>query len=426
MATNLDLTEFDWALKDLYDDGRVLEAMYTENVAFARVPKVTKFPGRKFIWTTKYRDGTGRSYTFSRALANRGPAKGVDWELQRKHDYAIGRIDTETMLAAEDDEGAFLEATESEGDSAINSLKRSLGIGMFGNGSGKLGAVSSPGADPTFTLTNADDITNFEEGMCLVVAANETSTPRNSGGTPYRGYVGDIDRDAGTFETEDSAGAAANVTTQWTGITDLDSVFADGDYVTASDRNKIYGFSAWNPAAATSVATAFCGVSRGADRSRLAGVAYSSTTHPGLNTLEAIQLVGSRIKRNGFKPDTAYCGPDRFRGLINALESKAEYVKYTAQAVNSDNKLVAEVGFDAIRVRAGGAVIDVFEDLNCPDDTLFVMRNDAYELKSLGQCPRWLAAQRQVEDADQIEFRLAYYGNLRCKNTAAIGRYDWL
>jgi hypothetical protein len=426
MATTLDLTEFDWALKDLYDDARVMEAMYTENVAFARVPKVTKFPGRKFIWTTKYRDLTGRSASFARALANRGPAKGVDWEIQRKHDYAIGRIETEVILASEDDEGAFLEATESEGDSAINALKRSIGISMFGNGSGKLGTVSSPGADPTLTLGNPDDITNFEEGMCLVVAADESTAPRNNAGTPYRGYVGDVDRDAGTFEVEDSAGSPANVTAQWTGISDGDCIFADGDYVSAADREKIYGFDAWNPPAATSVSTAFCGATRSVDRSRLAGVAYSSTTHPGLNTLEAIQLVASRIKRQGFKADTCYLGTDRFRGLINALESKAEYVKYTAQAMTSKGEVVAEVGFDAIRVRAGGAVVDCFEELNCPEDTIHVQRRDAFEFKSLGTVPRWLAAQRIVEDADEVEFRLAYWGNLRCKNTAAIGRYDWL
>jgi hypothetical protein len=421
VPADLDLTEFDYALKDLYDPATVVSAVFKNNPLLARVPKNTKFPGRKFIYAVKYADMTGRSTAFASAQGNRNPSKGVDFQITRAHDYAVGRIDTETMLASEDDEGAFLEATETEADSAINAIKRSLGIRMYGNGSGKIGSVSSPGADPTLTLENSDDITNFEPGQRIVFAADEASALRDSGASLY---VGDIDVDAGTFECEDSSGAAANVTAV-SGIADGDSIFTQGDYVSAGDRNMVIGLDGWNPKATESVSTSFNGVTRSVYRQRLAGSAYNDTSYPGYGTEEAIHLLISRLNRMGQDPDSCYMGPDRWRGFISSLESRAQYIKETVNIVDKDGSLIARVGFNGIEVSSGDSTVKCFKDFNCPEDRIHVIKNDVLELKSIGQVPRWLTTNRIVEDADQIEFRLGMFGNLRCKNPAALARFDW-
>lgn len=419
MATNLDLTAFDYALKTLYDDGKVLEGVAKHNVAYGRFKKKMGWYGNgKIRYPMLYAPMTGRSNSFTHAKGNRNPSKGKQFEVSRKHDYAVGAIDTETYLASQGNAGAFMEAMKTEGDSALLALNRSLGIRMFGNGSGKIGTVDTPTASTTLTLENADDITNFEVGMELVFAADEASALRDSGESLT---VSAIDRDAGTMTV------SANVSTI-SGITDGDAIFVEGDYDSASDRNLVQGLAAWIPTTAPTSGDSVFGsdADRSADVSRLAGVRYSSTSNPGLSTEEAISLLASRIHRNGgWIADTAYMGTDRFREFLIGVSGRTEMIKDVQKLKNSDGKIVAEVGYNGARVHAGPATIDVFSDANCPEDKIYVLTNDVWEFRSMGNCPQWLVKGRHMEDYDMIEFRLAYWGNLICKAAGANGVYSF-
>jgi len=102
VATNVNLTTFDYALKDLYDEARTVTAICAENPAYARCKKTPKFPERKHSFMVHY-GAPARSATFTNAQSNRYPSKGLELQIKRGHDYCIGRIDTETMLASEDD-----------------------------------------------------------------------------------------------------------------------------------------------------------------------------------------------------------------------------------------------------------------------------------------------------------------------------------
>ncbi len=416
MATNVDLTSFDYALKILYDEARVMTAVCAENPAYARMPKSTKFKERKHSFVMHY-GSPARSATFAKAQANRYPSKGVECLLTRGHDYSIGRIDTETMLASEDDPDMMRRATEVEADMAMLALGNSLGRGVFGNGSGALGQINQSSLDTTtLTLKDPGDIVHFDKGQVLVFAADASSALRDSGKTLT---VVSVNESAGTMVLS----AKLNTVTA---LATLDSIFTEGDYVTAADRLLPNGFDAWIPATAPAAAETWLG---SADRSvaptKLAGHRHTSTTDPGLTTLEAIHLLSARIKRSGFSADTAYLGTDRFRKLIVELEGKAMFTKEVVPIKGMSGEIIAEVGFDAIVVHTGGAVVKCFPERNCPEDTLWVVRNDTWEFMSMGQAPRWVVKQTPVSDADQIEFRLAYWGNFKMKIGAANGRYDW-
>lgn len=415
MAGTLNLTQFAYALKTVYDESKMLTAVAEKNVAYARMPKNFKFPGYNFGFGVIYAPMTGRSNLFATAQANKNPSKGKQFLLTRAHDYAVGSIDTETMLASEGDEGALLTAMKTEADSCLLALNRSLGIRTYGNGSGKVATVESPGHSYTLTLETLTDIVNFEVGMKINFAANEASALRAAG--PLT--ISAINRDAGTMTVTAYVDSI-------TSITDGDSIFVEGDYVTAADRKLPVGFGGWNPATAPAASESFFGVDRSADTVGLGGGRYTSTTNPGLSTEEAIQLLASRItKHSPFTPDTCYMGTDRFKDFIVAVGSKAVYQKVSVPVTNAKGDVVAELGFDSLRVHAGGAVLDVFADRNCPESMIFVQTLSTWCFKSMGSCPRWIVEARSMESEDAIEFRAAYWGNFYTNGPSGNARYDF-
>lgn len=428
---------FSYGLKTVYDTGTVLSSVYKDCPALARMPKSMKFPGEEFDWSVRYAPIAGRSEQLHYAKTHKAGTKGVKFRLTRAHDYAAGSITIETILASEEDLGALKKVTEAEAEGAMEAMAGIMGVSVYGNGSGKLGTVDTPTASSTLTLETPGDIVNFEVGMVLVFAANEASALRDSG--DYL-TVTAINRSAGTMTIESTT--ANDYVTDIASITDGDAIFAIGDYDSASDRNKMVGFNGWIPATAPSASESFFGADRSVDIERLSGHRYTSTTDPGLSTYEAIQLVASRICKYGGRPDTVYMGFDKFRGLVNSAESKSIYNKDPVVAKISDKsgKVVAEMGFEAVTIHGPKGPLTCVPDQYCPENTLHVQRLDSWELKSIGEAPRWLVMgqsgkfrmeENASDDDPSVEFRLAYFGNIRCKPAGGggaqvhNGRYDW-
>jgi hypothetical protein len=415
VASNIDLTTFDWALKDLYDEARIMTAVCAENPAYTRTKKIPRFPERKHSFVVHY-GSPNRSATFTRAQGNRYPSKGLELQIKRGHDYCIGRIDTETMLASQDEPDRLRNAVEGEADNALLALNNSLGRAFFGNGSGALGLINQTSLDTTtLTLKDPGDVVHFDAGNVLVFAADDASSLRDSGATLT---VSKVNESAGTL----TMSAKLNTIS---GLASGDSIFVQGDYVTAADKLLPNGLDAWVPKTAPTTTETFCNADRSVNVTKLAGHRHTSTTDPGLTTLEAVQLLSTRIKRSGFSADTAYLGTDRFRKLITELDAKVLYEKEVVPIHGVSGEIIAEVGFDKVIVHAGGAIVSVFPERNCPEDTAWVLRQEVVEFLSLGQAPRWVVTGTPVSDADQTEFRLAYWGNFKVRMPAAVGRYDW-
>ena len=95
--------------------------------------------------------------------------------------------------------------------------------------------------------------------MQLVFAANTASALRASGASIT---ITGVDRDLGVLTFASTAAI--------TGLTNADSIFANGDYTAANDKLKCSGLLDWIPSTTPS-ATTFFGVDRSTDPTRLAG-----------------------------------------------------------------------------------------------------------------------------------------------------------
>lgn len=397
----LDLTSFDSFLKETYSPEAVEDLVYKDNPLFALVKKHEEFGGKNKNIGLIYGNPQGRSATFSNAQT-RGAATSsqvTDFTLTRVSDYSIATIDNETLLASKGDKNAFLEATTTEIDGAINSLTRSIATAMYRTSAGEIGQVSAEPAEAAstvITMKSAGDITNIEVGMALNIhSALSGGSQRSLDGSTTQMIVSAVDRSNGTFTigtAYDSSGTiAAN-----------DYIFVEGDR-----GAKISGLASWLPTTAPTSGDSFFGVDRSVDVTRLAGVRYNGSSDP---IDEALIEGASRVAREGGKVDHCFLSYSKFAELEKALGAKVQYV---------DLSMSAEVGFRGIQIHGPRGTIKVVPDMNCPDDKAYMLQLNTWGLHSIGKAVRAIDTDslqmlRQAS-SDGVEVRWGFYGNLACK-----------
>lgn len=397
----LDLTSFAFALKQHYTDARVREMVYKNNPLHALLPKMESFTGENMPTPLIYGNPQSRSATFStaQAAAASSSTKGVKFIITRNHDYAVATVDNETMEASQGNAGAFLTAAATEFDGAINSLTRSLAIAEYGDGSGTIGNVDAEPAEAAstvITLDSAESVTNFEVGMTLNIwSAASGGSQRSIDGSTTDMVIAAVDRDLGKLTI--------------TGAYTSSGTIAAGDFIfVKGDRGlKLKGLAAWLPTTAPD-STAFYGVDRSVDVTRLGGVRFNGSALP---IEEALVQAVRRVEREGGVISHIFMNFRRWAELETALGSKVIYTTDAAQDMPS-------VGFRGIMIQGSKSPIKVIADQNCPDGYAYALQMDTWQLCSLGRAVRvidsdGLPTLRQAS-ADGIEARYVYYAALRC------------
>lgn len=386
---SLDMSTFAPALKAHYTADRVENMTYQDQPFLAMVSKMEKFGGKNLPIPIIFGNPQNRSSSFAVAKAGTSSSQLKDFVLTRAKDYSLAHIDNETLEASEGNANAFLEAAITEIDGAIHSAARSLGIALFGTGSGAIGQLAATsGVTTVITLADVESVTNFEVGMVLVLST------ANGGGTVKTGTtaVTGIDRDLGTITVATSLATFTAV-----GAVN-DYIFPNGDY-----DAKIKGLRAWLPDSAPS-STTFFSVDRTSDVTRLAGVRYDASAQP---IEEGLISAASRVAREGGKPDVCFMSYAKYADLEKALGSKVQYI---------DLKINAEIGFRGIQINGPRGPIRVVADQNCPNDRAFMLQMDVWKLYSLGKAPKILDTDglKMLRDNndDSVEIRVGYYAQL--------------
>ena len=186
-----------------------------------------------------------------------------------------------------------------------------------------------------------------------------------------------------------------------------DYIIAEGDdYATGSSYKKVRGLEAWCPASAPG-ATAFFGVDRTADVTRLGGNRFDGSALP---IEEALIGGAARVAREGGRPDHCFVDFATFSNLEKALGSKVVYDEAKARDV--------DIGFAAISLRGPRGTIKIIPDQNCQPNVAWMLQLDTWSLNTLGEAPMFLDfdGNRMLRESgdDAYEIRLGYYGNVAC------------
>jgi hypothetical protein len=392
----LSATGFAAALKQHYTDERIENMVYKDNPFLAMVAKYEDFGGENLKLPIKYGNPMGRSANFTTAQSNVTGGNIKAFLLTRIKDYAIAQIENEVLEASKGNANAFLEAAVFAIDGSIQAATRSLAVALYGNGKGSIGIVSTSDAT-TITLATTQDITNFEVDMKLVASNVESGTGT---GVATAQSVTAINRDTGVLTMSGNPSTG--------GFDASDYLFVEGDYATDSTALlKVSGLGAWLPSTAPGSTDSFFNVNRSADVDRLGGIRFDASSLP---LEEGLIGAAARAARAGGKPDYCFMNYSNFADLEKALGSKVAYV---------EKNIKPEIGFRGILIHGPRGPINVIPDQNCPNGVAYMIQMDVWKLYSLGKAPRILSGdglkQLRVYNADAIEVRVGYYGQLGCR-----------
>lgn len=387
--TTLDITAAEAALKQLYPSRKIKYLGYEGNPLLALMPKDESFLGESKKMPLWYGGNQGASRDFATAQNNKTPGKYKAFLLTRVKDYGLSSIATEAILASGSDEGAFLRLASAEIDNTVRTVSRNLAISMYRNHGGARGQIAASGISSlVFTLSNPADVVNFEVDQTLVNStADGTSGSLGSGNTTITA----VDRRNGKITVASATGFSAG-----------DYLFRKGDFGVS-----ISGLADWIPATNPAGAENFFGVDRSSD-TRLYGQFHDGSTQTMQEALEAADV---KVAREGGSMSHFFMNTTDFGSLRTSLGSSVVYDK-----VRSPD--TATISFSTIKLMGVNGDIQIVPDRNCPVGVSYGLDLKTWEAGSLGGAPRVLEqlGNKFIWDAnaDSIEIRVGYFGNVGC------------
>lgn len=388
----------DNVFKTYFLPNRVERIGYEEQPTLEMLNKAENFYGRATAglqFDVAYEAPAGMSADFATALANAGNGQYATFTVRRARYYQIINLDNETMEASASDDGAFIDLKKEETETGLKATTEKLGNGLFrnhGNAIGRANGVSTA----TVTLTNVDDIVNFRRGMKVQAATTDGTTGAVRSGQTS---VIAVDRSLGKVTL------AATFATDIPGITltaNGDFLFPSGDFGLG-----IYGFDSYIPATAPTAGDAVFVFDRSVD-TRLSGIRYDGSA---LNISDAVM--------KGIAQGRREAGSGAFDEVIVNYDRLIDFSLDLGAKVQRKDDGTGNVGYDKIRISAGGKPVSVGADHNCQPNIAWVLTKRTWLWKGLGKTPRFFtqgSGTNFIVDptADGVQVRCGWRGNLLC------------
>jgi hypothetical protein len=393
-------------LKTKYQSKKVQSMAYKKSPALGMIPKDNDGPGDQKNFVMRYARTSGGSSQFGTAQTNAGPSSYKKFAVTTVTDYSVASITGKTIMECKGSAKALVDAMSGELNSAIETAAESAEVNIYGNGGGARAVIdgASTMAGATITLSKPADIARFENGMWVQLASTDGTTGSVRGGHVQ---ITGIDRDLGTLTT-----SGGNWSTQIPGALNTDFIFREGDF-----GATMSGLGAWLPASAPG-ATAFFGVDRTADTTRLGGVRYNGAGGPQDEVI--IEAAARLLKENG-TPDILLANNLDVSPLVKQLGTKRQYT--------SADSTLAGIGYRAMEIETAAGPVKIVADPKCPKGTAWLLQMDTWELVSMGDVPHildldgnnWL----RESGADAYQIRVGSYSNVGCYAPGWNCRITW-
>lgn len=394
-SINFDQVAADAMLKQMYDAPAMVDLSYSDRPFFALVNKRGGEGGNGVKVPLAIATSQGFAPTIAQAQAVLAAQDLEAFVVTPVVLLSVARISGLTLESSMTSKQAFAKGAKMVIDAAVKRLANAVSSGLFRDGSGAIGTISSISAGPNYviTLSNPADIVQFE--LNQAVQAVSTGGVLRTG----TGYVISVNRSAGTLQVANALGGPA---AQPTGFVATDSL------ITAGTQNlQIRGLGAWLTSA--NLSTPFFGVVRTKDETRLAGVISDGSQ---LSVKDAIVNAVNLVAREGGKPDYVFMNFESYTQLLQDLQSNVIYTSLEGPQ---------KISFSGVVFQGPKGAITCVPDRDCPPQTAFLLQLDSWMLlhandgesvflddNGVGQ------VFRTVESYDGREVRVKFYGNLAC------------
>lgn len=356
----------------------------------------------------EYGTPQGRGHVFANAQNQQTATALSSFFVYVIQDYQLVTITNLLMEQTKTSAGAFVDAAKLQLDGGFRTLTNNIAFELFGDGTGSRGAIGSgtntSGSIYSITLSNPANIVFYEVGMVLVNFVNTAGTIGTVSTTQLS--VTSVARDTGIIIGVLNTGTDSS----WTTAGHLMGVY--GDIISGASSVSSYvclsGLAAWIPATSPT-SSLFWGVDRSVDPTRLGGLRYNASAFP---IEEGITNALAFLNREGGKPDLIVMDFASFAALINSLGAKVQYVEVRHDEV--------DVAFQGVNFHSAYGKVTVLADRSCPPQTAYILTLSTWKLRSLGKIPHILTYGMEgleglrVGNADALEIRIGYYGNLIC------------
>lgn len=396
--TELSVTTYEAYLKRKYTPDKIYNLAYSERPLLAMLPKDEKFGGSSMSLPVESGPARGVSASFAQAQSLEDAASRDVFIINRTKYYGIARIDNEVIDASLGDLDAFMNAEKAETESIFQHVANRAETYLFRTGTGSVGNVGST-STTALTLSNIEDVVNFERGDSIGLSATDGSEIRIVGGAKTYIRLTAVNRDTGVLT------GASNWSTI-TGVTNGDFIYRRGDARESGTGAflVIAGLGAWVPST-TPTSTTFNNVDRSTDPTRLGGIRYNGGSEP---IAEALINAIARGSREECKPDFGLSSHRDMGNLMRSLQTFKQFITQDAPG---------EVSFDGVKVQANNGTIDMFGASRCPFGRAYLLTKDSWKLYSAGQAPKLLRNGGGLirPDGDVLEVRVGYYAQLGCR-----------
>jgi hypothetical protein len=407
------------ALKELYVDDKdyMKNIVYSKNPWLAMIPKNESpdgFAGKYIPVPLEYGNPQGRAHTFANAQNQQTASDVISYFVYAVQDYQLVTITNLLMEQTKTNAGAFVDEASRTMDNGFRNLSNNMAFELFYGGTASRGQISAAGiayAAPniTLTLSNSQAVVQFEVGMTLQATATDGGAAlQNTPGTIDAAQIISVNRGTGVIVAVVVQGAPQ---TSW-GANDFLQVLGDigiGGSSTIAGMLGLSGLAAWVPLVDPPSTDNFWGVNRSADVTRLGGLRFNASS---FSISEGITNALALANREGAAPDLIIIDFVSYASLINELGAKVQYVQLEHDEV--------EVAFEAIHFHSAYGKIPVLADRSCQPQTAWCLTTDTWKFRSLGKAPHILTYGMEgleglrVGNADALEIRIAYYGNVIC------------
>lgn len=402
------------ALKELYTDDKdyMKNIVYAKNPLLAMIPKNESpdgFAGKYIPVPLEYGNPQGRSHTFANAQNQQTASDVVSYFVYAVQDYQLVTITNLLMEQTKSNAGAFVDEASRTLDNGFRNLSNNMAFELFAGGTasrGVVGAVGFSSPTVTITLSNPQQIVQFEVGMTLQGSATDGGAAITGGGSVVAAQITSVNRGTGVITADVVQGTYSS---SWPVGTYL-QVYGDIGIAGASTIAGLLGLSglaAWVPNVDPPSNDNFWGVNRSADPTRLAGLRYNASSQ---TISEGLTNALAFANREGAAVDLIVIDFVSYSTLINELGAKVQYVQIEHDEV--------EVAFEAIHFHSAYGKIPVLADRSCQAQTAWCLTMDTWKLRTLGKAPHILTYGMEgleglrVGNADALEIRMAYYGNV--------------
>lgn len=404
------------ALKELYVDDKdyMKNIVYSKNPWLAMIPKNESpdgFAGKYIPVPLEYGNPQGRSHTFANAQNQQTASDVISYFVYAVQDYQLVTITNLLMEQTKSNAGAFVDEASRTMDNGFRNLSNNMAFELFYGGTatrgfiGAVPAVTLVGTTLSFTLSNSQNVVQFEVGMTLQNSATDGGAALLVGGVPDAVQITSVNRGTGAIVATVVQGDGTTFTAGHA-LQVLGDIGIGGS-TTIAGMLGLSGMAAWVPVVDPPATDNFWGVNRSADPTRLAGLRFNATSFSISEGLTNALALGNR---EGASFDLIIIDFVSYASLINELGAKVQYVQLEHDEV--------EVAFEAIHFHSAYGKIPVLADRSCQPQTAWCLTVDTWKLRTLGKAPHILTYGMEgleglrVGNADALEIRIAYYGNV--------------